>query len=56
MLKIFGVIRLIHTILDISRLNHHKYIDNDSIISDNFTYKERLTGDILLDSNWKFRK
>ncbi len=48
--------RVIHTILDISRLNHHKYIDNDSIISDNFTYKERLIGDILLDSNWKFRK
>lgn len=34
--------RVIHTIIDLSRLNHNKYIDGDNIISDNFIEKKRI--------------
>lgn len=48
--------RVTHTILDLARLSHKKYVDNDSIISDNFTIKERFIGDTSLDNGWEFRK
>lgn len=48
--------RVTHTILDLARLKHKLYIDNDSIISDNFTVKERFIEDTSLDNGWEYRK
>lgn len=48
--------RVPHTILDLARLSHDLYVDNDSIISDNFTIKERFIGEKSLDKGWEYRK
>ncbi len=48
--------RLPHTIIDLSRLNHDIYIDNDSIISDNYTTRDRIVGEKSLDNGWEFRQ
>ena len=47
--KKYQLDRVIHTILDLSRLSHSKYVDSDSIISDNYIEKERTINGNKID-------
>lgn len=48
--------RVTHTIIDLARLSHDIYRDNDSIISNNFIEKERVIGEKSLDRDWEYKK
>ena len=44
--------RVIHTIMDLSRIHHNKYIDSDNILSNNFKYKDSKIENTIIDENY----